>query len=64
MDIWEYKYPKHYKPLPEGWVVLCDGSHCWGYHKESETELNIHWNQYTARRWVFQVAEELKNASV
>jgi hypothetical protein len=56
--IWEYQYPKRYKPLPRGWVVLCDGSHCWGYHKETETEMNIHWNQYVARRWVFEEHEK------
>lgn len=58
MKTFEYKYPKHYKPLPENWVVLCDESHCWGWNKKTDQELPIHWSQYVARRWVFETAKE------
>jgi hypothetical protein len=52
MNDWdEYKFPKHYKPLPPGYRILWTGTHfMWVTEKE---EGEIYWDRYRARRSAF-----------
>ena len=61
------QWPKHYTPLPDGYIVvyLDSGHYVWSYR--DETEGRISWDRYWVRRCAFAHyektnGEELRNA--
>jgi hypothetical protein len=55
------EWPKHYKPLPEGYyVVFADNYYNW-VNDELDLEGPVHWDRYFVRRCAFAHAKKMKS---